>query len=218
MIHVADVASQIHAKRKNQMKNIQIYNNRIADNQADEIVEVLKNGGLIVIPTDTIYAVACDALNSKAIEKVCKLKGINPEKTNLSILCDNISMASDYAKIDNNSFKLLKDNTPGPFTFLFRASSSLPRAFKGRKIVGVRIPDNEAVVKLVERLGNPLLSTSIEYKDEDYGTNPDLIEEAYEDRADLMVKGETGSLCPSAIIDCTEGSPEIIREGPLPLS
>ena len=112
----------------------------------------------------------------------------------------------------------MKENTPGPFTFLFRAASSLPRALKGRKIVGIRIPDNEAVRKIVGGLGNPLLSTSISYQDEDYGINPDLIEEAYVDKADLMVKGDDGKLQPSAIIDCTEGSPEIIREGPLPLN
>lgn len=200
------------------METLRIYNDNIAENQVEKVIQTLKDGGLIVIPTDTLYAVACDALNPKAIEKVCKLKGINPEKTNLSILCSDISMVSDYTKFDNYAFKLMKDNTPGPFTFLFRAASSLPRAFKGRKMVGIRIPDNEAVRKIVEFLGNPLLSTSITYRDEDYGTNPDLIGEEYEDKADLMIKGEDGKLQPSAIIDCTTGSPEIIREGPLPLS
>lgn len=200
------------------MESIKIYNNNIADNQIAAIVDLLKNGGVIILPTDTLYAIACDALNPKAIEKVCRLKGINPEKTNLSILCNDISMVSDYAKFDNYAFKLMKDNTPGPFTFLFRAASSLPRAFKGRKIVGIRIPDNEAVRKIVEALGNPLLSTSILYQDEDYAVNPDLIEEEYADKADMMIKGEDGNLIPSAIIDCSGSSPEIIREGPLPLS
>ena len=200
------------------MKTLQIYNNNIAQNQIEETVEALKNGEIIIIPTDTLYAVACDALNPKAIEKVCRLKGINPDKTNLSILCNNISMVSDYAKFDNYAFKLMKDNTPGPFTFLFRAASSLPQAFKGRKVVGIRIPDNEAVRGIVRELGNPLLSTSITFQDEDYGRNPDLIEEEYEDKADLMIKGEEGNLVPSAIIDCTDSSPEIVREGPKPLS
>lgn len=199
------------------METIQIYNDHIADNQVEKVVEILKEGGIIVLPTDTIYAVACDALNPKAIEKVCKLKGINPEKTNLSILCDDISMVSDYAKFDNYAFKLMKDNTPGPFTFLFRTASSLPRAFKGRKIVGVRIPDNETVNKIVTSMGNPLLSTSILYKDEDYAVNPDLIEEEYEDKVDLIIKGKEGGLQSSAIIDCTSGSLEILRDGPLPL-
>lgn len=200
------------------MKTLQIYNNNIAENQLQQIVEVLNEDGLIVIPTDTIYAVACDALSPKAIEKVCRLKGINPEKTNLSILCSDISMASDYAKFDNYAFRLMKENTPGPFTFLFKAASSLPRAFKGRKIVGIRIPDNEAVRKIVETLGHPLLSTSISYTDDDYGVNPDLIEEEYLDKADLMVKGDEGKLTPSAIVDCSGTSPEILREGPLPLT
>lgn len=200
------------------METLKIYNDNIAENQVEQTVATLREGGLVVIPTDTLYAVACDALNPKAIEKVCRLKGINPEKTNLSILCDDISMVSDYAKFDNYAFKLMKDNTPGPFTFLFRAASSLPRAFKGRKVVGIRIPANEAVRKIVEAMGNPLLSTSITFKDDDYGINPDLIEEEYADKADLMIKGEDGKLQPSAIIDCTDRSPEIIREGPLPLS
>ena len=199
------------------METIQIYNDNIADNQIERVVEILKEGGIVVIPTDTVYAVACDALNPKAIEKVCRIKGINPEKTNLSILCNDIAMVADYAKFDNYAFKLMKDNTPGPFTFLFRAASSLPRAFKGRKIVGIRIPDYLPVRKIVEALGNPLLSTSILYQDEDYGTNPDLIEEEYNDKADFMIKGEEGKLQPSAIVDCTEGSPEILREGPRPL-
>lgn len=199
------------------MNVLKIYNNNIAENQIQETVEILKDGGIVLIPTDTLYAVACDALNPKAIDKVCKLKGINPEKTNLSILCNDISMVSEYAKFDNYAFKLMKENTPGPFTFIFRAASSLPRAFKGRKTVGVRIPDNEAVAKIVEALGNPLLSTSIVYQDSDYAINPDLIEENYEDKVDLMIKGEDGNLQPSAIVDCTGSEPEIIREGPLPL-
>ncbi|MCH5222471.1 MAG: threonylcarbamoyl-AMP synthase [Muribaculaceae bacterium] len=196
------------------MEKIQIYNNSISGKHLELVLQVLKDGGIIVLPTDTLYAVACDALNPKAIEKVCKLKGINPEKTNLSILCNDISMVSDYAKFDNYAFKLMKENTPGPFTFLFRAASSLPRAFKGRKVVGIRIPDNEADRTIVSALGNPLLSTSIMYEDEDYAINPDLIAESYEDKVDLIIEGEDGKLQPSAIIDCTGTEPEIIREGP----
>lgn len=196
------------------MEKIQIYNNSISGKHLELVLQVLKDGGIIVLPTDTLYAVACDALNPKAIEKVCKLKGINPEKTNLSILCNDISMVSDYAKFDNYAFKLMKENTPGPFTFLFRAASSLPRAFKGRKVVGIRIPDNEADRTIVSALGNPLLSTSIMYEDEDYAINPDLIAESYEDKVDLIIQGEDGKLQPSAIIDCTGTEPEIIREGP----
>lgn len=199
------------------MEALKIYNDNIAENQAQQAVEVLKDGGIIIIPTDTLYAVACDALNPKAIEKVCKLKGINPEKTNLSILCNDISMVSDYAKFDNYAFKLLKDNTPGPFTFLFRAASSLPRAFKGRKIVGIRIPENDATRKVIEMMGSPLLSTSIPYSDEDYALNPDLMEEEFQNVVDLIIKGDEGKLQPSAVVDCTGGAPEVIRQGPKPL-
>lgn len=198
------------------MEKIKIYNNDLSGKQLDRVVEMIKSGGIAIVPTDTIYAIVCDALNPKAIERVCKLKALNPEKSNLSIICDGISMVSDYAKFDNSSFKLMKDNVPGPFTFLFRSASSLPRAFKDRKVVGVRIPDNEAVRAIVTGLGNPLLTTSIQYQDDDYGTNPDLIAEEYENIVDLMVQGEDGSLIPSAIIDCT-ANPSIIREGPAPL-
>ncbi|MCH5237496.1 MAG: threonylcarbamoyl-AMP synthase [Muribaculaceae bacterium] len=200
------------------METIKIYNNDLSGKQLEKAADVLKEGGVIIVPTDTLYAVACDALNPKAVERVCRLKGINPEKTNLSVICDGISMASEYAKFDNYAFKLMKENTPGPFTFLFRAASSLPRAFKGRKIVGIRIPANKAIRDLASRLGNPLLSTSISYQDEDYGINPELIAESYEDKIDLMIEGDEGSLEPSAIIDCTETSPIIKREGPLPLN
>lgn len=199
------------------METLKIYNNKIADNQVDVIVKNLKEGNVIIFPTDTLYAIACDALNPKAIERVCKIKGINPEKTNLSILCADIAMASDYAKFSNKDFKLMKDHTPGPFTFLFRAASSLPKAFKGRKIVGIRIPDYDPVIKIIENLGNPLLSTSIPYKEDDYGINPDLIEEEFENKADLIIKGEDGKLTPSAIMDCTGDTPELLREGPLPI-
>lgn len=199
------------------MEIITLHNNALSKRQLNLIVEILKEGGVIILPTDTLYAIACDALNAKAVEKVCKLKGINPDKTNLSILCNDISMASDYAKFDNDAFKLMRDNTPGPFTFLFRAASSLPRAFKGRKIVGVRIPDNSAVREIIENLGNPLLSTSINFKDDDHGVNPGLIAQEYEDKVDLIIEGEDGSLIPSAIIDCSGEEPAIIREGPLEL-
>lgn len=198
------------------METIKIYNEDLSGKQLDQVVDLIKSGGVAIVPTDTIYAVVCDALNPKAIERVCKLKGLNPEKSNLSIICDGISMVSDYAKFDNSSFKLMKDNVPGPFTFLFRSASSLPRAFKDRKVVGVRIPDNKAVRAIVTSLGNPLLTTSIQYKDDDYGINPDLISEEYENIVDLMVQGEDGKLTPSAIIDCTT-NPSIVREGPEPL-
>lgn len=195
------------------MKSIKIWNNEASERQLDQICAMLQDHQVIIIPTDTLYGIACDALSPKAIEKICRLKGINPEKTNLSIICSDISMASEYSRFDNKDFKLLRDNTPGAFTFLFRAASSLPKAFKGRKTVGVRIPDNKFCLDLVSHLGHPLLTTSIEFSDDDYARNPELIAEAYEGMADLIVEGDDGDTVPSTIVDCTGPEPGIIRQG-----
>lgn len=195
------------------MKKIKIWNDNISDRQLDEICSYIENGSTIVAPTDTLYGLMCSALDSKAIERICRHKKINPEKTNLSIICNDISMAAEYSKIDNQNFRLIKDNTPGQFTFILRTGSRLPKAFKGRKTVGIRIPDNIIVRKISERLGHPLLSTSIEGDDYDSITNPDLIAENYESVADLIILGEDGGAESSTIIDCTGDEPEILREG-----
>ena len=195
------------------MKTIKIWNNDASDRQLDQICTLLQEGEIMIMPTDTLYGIACDALNTKAIERICRLKGINPDKTNLSIICSDISMASEYSRFDNKSFQLLRDNTPGPVTFIFKSASTLPKAFKGRKTVGVRIPDNKFCLDLVTRLGHPLLTTSIEYADDDYARNPDLIAEAYDGKVDLMISGEDGSTEPSTIVDCTGPEPEITRQG-----
>lgn len=195
------------------MKVIKIWNDNPSEKQVAEICGYLSDGEVIIIPTDTLYAIACDALNVKAIEKLCKIKGINPEKTNLSIMCSSIAMAAEYARIGNSAFKILKDNTPGPFTFLFKASSSLPKVFKGRKIVGIRIPDNKVCLDIINFLEHPLLTTSVEFSDEDNAVNPGLIAENYSHCVDLMVEGEEGGIDPSTIVDFTEDVPEIIRQG-----
>ncbi|MDE5875203.1 MAG: threonylcarbamoyl-AMP synthase [Muribaculaceae bacterium] len=195
------------------MKIIKIWNDNPSEKQIDEICDLLKSGEIGIFPTDRLYGIVCDALNPKAIERVCRLKGINPDKTNLSIICSDISMASEYARYDNDSFRLLRDNTPGAFTFLFKSASSLPKAFKGRKTVGVRIPDNNLCRLVVERLGHPVMTTSITFDSDDYAVNPELIAESYENRVDFMVEGEEGGTMASTIIDCTGTSPEIIREG-----
>ncbi len=195
------------------MKRIKIWNEEVSSRQLDDICASLEAGETMVMPTDTLYAIACDALCPKAIEKICRLKGINPEKTNLSIICADISMAAEYARFDNYAFKLLKECTPGPFTFIFKSASKLPKAFKGRKLVGVRIPGNRLCRDIAERLGHPLLTTSIEYADPDYARDPELIAEAYDGKADLMLLGEEGDTTPSTIIDCTGTSPEIVRQG-----
>ena len=195
------------------MKTIKIWSDSPSERQLDEIASELEAGGIMVFPTDTLYAIGCDALNVKAIDKICRIKGINPEKSNLSIICSDISMAAEYCRIENFGFRLLREYTPGPFTFLFRASSTLPKAFTGRKVVGIRIPDCRTDLEIVKRLGHPVLTTSIEYEDEDYAINQELIAEAYSDKADIFVEGEEGSTEPSTIVDCTGNQPEIVRQG-----
>lgn len=195
------------------MKRINIPNGRLSDRQLDEINDTLINDGVIIWPTDTMYGIACSALSPKGIEKVCRIKGINPAKTNLSIACSSISQAADYGHFDNAVYRLLRDNTPGAFTFLCRSSSKLPKVFKGRKVVGIRIPDSEVALSVIDRHGAPLLTTSVEYKDEDYARNPELIGEAYEDQIDLIIEGDEGDIGVSTVVDCTGSEPEIIRQG-----
>lgn len=195
------------------MKEIKIWNDNPSEKQIDEIVSALEEGEIWIIPTDSIYGIMCNALNQKAVEKVCRLKGLNPERNNLSVICHDISMASQYAKLSDSTFTLMRDNTPGPFTFICRAQNNLPKEFKKRKTVGIRIPRCETTLRIAERLGNPLLTTSIEFEDDDYAMNPELIKEAYEGRTDGIVIGEEGGISPTAIIDCMESSPSILREG-----
>lgn len=195
------------------MKTIKIWNDEASSKQMSEICAMLEIGEIMIIPTDTLYAIACDALNPKAIERICRLKGINPDKTNLSIICSDISMAAEYARFDNKDFRLLRDNTPGAFTFLFKSAPTLPKVFKGRKTVGIRIPDSKLCRDIAERLGHPLMTTSIEFDDSDYAINPSLIAEAYDDKVDLMIEGDDGGIEPSTIIDCTGAEPEIVRQG-----
>ncbi len=195
------------------MRRIKIWNDKPSRKQLQEVAQVIDNGGVILMPTDTMYAIACDALSPKAIDRLCKAKGIDPSKQPLSIICSDISMAAEYAKIQNESFQLMKENVPGPFTFLLPAASSLPKAFKGRKVVGIRIPDNNFARQLAEYTGHPILSTSIKYDDPDYAVSPDLIEESYDGQLDLMVEGEEGTTEVSTIVDCLASPPEIIRQG-----
>lgn len=195
------------------MKTIKIWDSGLSERQLSEICRDLEAGQLMVMPTDTVYAIVCDALSPKAIERVCRIKRINPDKTNLSIICSDISMASEYARIENYAFRLLRDNTPGPFTFLMRSASTLPKAFKGRKTVGIRIPDYAPAREIAERLGHPLLTTSIEFEDEDYAREPSLISETYDSQVDIMLEGPDGGTEFSTIVDCTGSSHEILREG-----
>lgn len=195
------------------MKSIKIWNDSPSEKQAEQIAQHLKAGEIWIMPTDSLYGIMCDALNQKAVKKVCDLKGINPEKNNLSIICNDISMVADYARIGDRTFQLMKDYTPGPVTFICKAQSVLPKEFKKRKTVGVRIPDCKTATMIAEKLGNPLLTTSIEFEGNDYAVNPELISEAYDGKVDGIALGEEGGLEPTTIIDCTEDSPNIVREG-----
>ena len=197
------------------MKILKMYTSNINDRFMDEVIETLRDGGIVIYPTDTLYAIGCDALKNNAIERICKIKGINPQRTNLSIVCSDISQASQYARIDNRAFQLLRENLPGAFTFILPAASTLPKVFKGRKTVGIRVPDNVIACEIAARLGNPVLTTSIEWDDDpEDGCNPQAIALKYEDIVDIVIDGGSGELTPSTIVDCTDSSaPEIIREG-----
>lgn len=197
------------------MDTIKIYNDNLTEAQAREIASMLDNGELGIIPTDSVYAIVCDALNPKAITELCRIKGIDPDKNNLSILCSDLSMAAEYSTIDNYAYRLIKSNTPGPFTFLLKASRTLPKAFKGRKIVGIRIPDNAPARMIVEAMGRPLLCTSIEFEDDDNAREPELIRENYDHYPiSFILDAGEGDTQVSTIVDCSDSdSPEIIREG-----
>ena len=197
------------------MRRLKIYEENPNATEIGKAVEVLREGGIVIYPTDTIYALGCDALNVRAVERICRIKGINPQKVNLSIICRELSWVSEYAKLNNLYFKLLKRNLPGAFTFILPTSSSLHKIYKNRKTVGVRIPDHAITLALVEALGNPLLTTSVSVDDEEpeYGTDPELIAERYESVADLIIDGGEGGTIPSTTVDCTGDEPVVLREG-----
>lgn len=194
---------------------IKLYNDNPSPKEVDKIVSVLQNGGIIIYPTDTLYGIGCDALNVRAVEKICAIKGINPDKNNLSIICHDLSNISEYAKFDTPVFKLMKRNLPGAFTFVLSAGSNLPKIYKKRKAVGIRVPDNNIIRTVVQQLGNPILSTSVKDDDSEleYITHPELIHEKWENQVDIVIDGGIGEIEPSTIVDCTSGEPEIIREG-----
>ena len=196
------------------MKILKIYSSSINERFLDEIVDVLRNGGLIIYPTDTFYAIGCNALSNQAIERVCRIKGIDPRKETLSIVAADLSMASEYGRIDNAAFKIMRSNLPGAFTFVLPASTSLPKVFKGRKTVGIRIPDNKIARAIAERLGNPILSTSA-LGEPDELVDPIVIADNHEQfDIDLIVDGGDGGTIGSMVVDLTDsGNPEIIREG-----
>lgn len=194
---------------------IKIYPENPNPREVSKVVNLLKNGALIVYPTDTVYAIGCDALNVRAVEKLCALKGVNPLKSNLSIVCFDLSDISEYAQVSNRTFKLLKKNLPGPFTFILPTSSKLPKIYKNRKEVGIRVPDNTIARVLVEELGNPILSMSVHDKDEmvEYSTDPELIHEKYGEDVAVVIDGGYGEDIPSTVVTCLDDEFEILRQG-----
>jgi tRNA threonylcarbamoyl adenosine modification protein (Sua5/YciO/YrdC/YwlC family) len=185
--------------------------------QVKKAVEVLRDGGVIIYPTDGVYAFGCDIYRSKAVERIAQLKGIKPEKADFSFVFDELSRITEFARpVDTPVYKLLKQCLPGPYTFILSANNQVPKLFKNNKrTIGIRIPDHKICRLLVNELGNPMITTSVHDEDEilEYTTDPELIHERYRDRVDLVIDGGYGALVPSTVIDCSEGYPVLIRQG-----
>ena len=194
---------------------LKLYETNTNPRDLQKVVEVLRDGGIIIFPTDTVYAFGCDIFKSSAVEKIARYKEKDPRRSEMSFICHELSQISEYGRMSDESFKLMRKNLPGPFTFLLQGSSRLPKLFKNRKIVGIRIPDNNIALQIVRELGNPLMVSSIFTDDEtlEYLTDPELIDEKFGHMVDLVIDGGYGGLEPSTIVDCTGEEPEIIRQG-----
>jgi tRNA threonylcarbamoyl adenosine modification protein (Sua5/YciO/YrdC/YwlC family) len=195
---------------------IKIYENKPSEVAIKKVVDVLKSGGLVIYPTDTVYGLGCDITNTKALERIAKIKGIKLEKANFSFVCSDLSNLSDYVKqIDTSTFKILKRALPGPYTFILPGNNDLPSAFRKKKTVGIRVPDNTIALDIVRMLGNPIVSTSIHDDDEvlEYSTDPELIFEKWQYLVDLVIDGGYGDNVGSTIIDLSGYEPVVIREG-----
>ena len=180
-----------------------------------KIVAALRDGNTVIYPTDTIYGIGCDALNVRAVEKICQLKGIDPQKSNLSIICNDLSNITEYAKVSTSNFKLMRRNLPGPFTFILPTTSTLPRIFKNRKTVGIRVPANEIIRELVSMLGNPILNTTVKDENDEveYTTDPELIYEKWSNFADIVRDAGSGLIGQSTLVGCTGNEPGIVWQG-----
>jgi len=183
-----------------------------------QVVKCLKDGGIIIYPTDSVYALGGDITNAKAIEKICKLKGIKPEKSNFSFVCSDLSHLSEFTKpIPNHVFRIMKRALPGPYTFILEAGNNVPKLLKqNKKTVGIRVPDNEICQELVRALGNPIISTSLHDTSDDileYFSDPEMIYQQYQDQVDLVIDGGFGNIYPSTVIDCSSDEIVVLREG-----
>ena len=197
---------------------LKIYPNNPNQKDLDRVASTLRDGGLVIYPTDTLYAIGCDALNVRAVERICRIKGVDPQKSKLSIVCHDLSEAGAYTRIDNNAFKLLKRHLPGAFTFILPAGADLPKLYKSRREVGVRIPDNVIARTLVSALGNPMLTMSVrdpasDDEEPEYLTDPELIHEKFDGRVDLVIDGGIGCTEGSTVVDCTASHFTILRQG-----
>ena len=195
---------------------IKLYNENPNPREIQQVINCLRNGGLVIYPTDTVYGLGCDITNNRALERIAQIKGVKLAKANFSFICKDLSNLSDYVKqIDNATFKLLKRTLPGPYTFILPGNNNLPTVFKKRKTVGIRVPDNNICTTIVEELGNPIVSTSIYDEDEviEYTTDPELILEKWGNLVDMVIDGGYGDNMPSTVIDLTSGEPILVREG-----
>jgi len=196
---------------------LKIHPDNPSTRKIDQVTKTLEKGGVIIYPTDSVYGLGCDIFNHKAVDKICRLRKLNPAKANLTFICMDIAQLSEYTiQLDNTLFKLLKRNTPGPFTFIFKANNKVPKLFKNRKkTVGIRIPANNIARDIVENLGRPILSLSLKSEDEivEYYTDPFDINEDFQNQVDIVIDGGVGNHAPSTVVDCTGDEPEIIREG-----
>lgn len=195
---------------------LKLYNKNNNPDDLQRVVDILNDGGLIIYPTDTMYAIGCHGLKERAIERICQMKNIDPKKNNLSIICYDLSSISEYAKVDNATFKLMKHNLPGPFTFILNGTTRLPKIFRNRKEVGIRMPDNPIIQEIARLLDAPIMTTTLphgEHEDMEYSTDPELIDEKWGDTVDLVIDGGIGGMEGSTVVDCTQGEPEIVRQG-----
>jgi tRNA threonylcarbamoyl adenosine modification protein (Sua5/YciO/YrdC/YwlC family) len=197
---------------------LEIHPDNPEERKIKQVTKIIENGGLVIYPTDTLYGLGCDITNSKAVERICRIKGIKPQKANFSFMCSDLSNISFYTKPFSSSvYKSMRKNLPGPFTFILKASNQVPKMLKNnRKNVGIRVPNSPIVTQLVASLENPIMSTSITNIDDDitpYPTDPYEIYEAYKNLVDVVIDGGFGGNVPSTVVDCTDDSPEVIREG-----